>query len=133
VLFDARVPNASIGCDDEEIRRQLRRTLDQACRSFDRESVSLVALSAGRAAVVLSDCDRSAALAASHHAVRSPGASEGAATGAIVEHEIIFSAGVATASVVSRNFEPARLIESAERCLNAARACGISAVKSIEV
>jgi hypothetical protein len=34
---------------------------------------------------------------------------------------------------VPKNFDPLRLIESAERCLSAARACGISAVKSIEV
>jgi hypothetical protein len=43
------------------------------------------------------------------------------------------SVGVATASVVPKNFDPGRMIERAARCLSAARLCGISAVKSIEV
>jgi hypothetical protein len=54
-------------------------------------------------------------------------------SGASDELATTVSVGVATASVVPRNFDPLRLIECAERCLSAARACGISTVKSIEV
>jgi hypothetical protein len=42
-------------------------------------------------------------------------------------------AGVATVSAVPKNFDPTSLLVAAERCLSAARTCGISTVKSIEV
>jgi hypothetical protein len=117
----------------EEISRRLRAALGRACASFDSENVSLVSLGDWRAAAILSDCERNAALAAAHFAMRqiSPPADSDYEPVAVAE--VTFSAGVATASVVPKNFDPTRLIESAERCLNAARACGISTVKSIEV
>jgi hypothetical protein len=40
---------------------------------------------------------------------------------------------VATVSLMPKNFDAPRIVESAMRCLTAARAGGISAVKSIEV
>ena len=43
------------------------------------------------------------------------------------------SAGVATVVAVPKNFDPWRLVESAERCLYAARSCNTNTVKSIEV
>ena len=43
------------------------------------------------------------------------------------------SAGVATVAAVPKNFDPWRLVESAERCLYAARSCNTNAVKSIEI
>jgi hypothetical protein len=72
-------------------------------------------------------------LAAANNAIREQGVRTLPARGPATAAGITFSAGVASMSVVPKNFDPARLIESAERCLNAARACGMSAVKSIEV
>jgi hypothetical protein len=56
-----------------------------------------------------------------------------ASEGTTCEVATTISVGVATASVISRNFDPVHMVECAERCLSAARACGISTVKSIEV
>jgi hypothetical protein len=42
-------------------------------------------------------------------------------------------AGIASVGVVSRNFDAQRLIEAAERCLDAARQGGPASVKSIEL
>ena len=46
---------------------------------------------------------------------------------------VTVSAGVATVAAVPKNFDPWRLVESAERCLYAARSCNTNTVKSIEV
>ena len=48
-------------------------------------------------------------------------------------HTATLSAGVATVAAVPKNFDPWRLVESAERCLYAARSCNTNAVKSIEI
>lgn len=133
LLFEARGPGAANAAVDAEIGRQLRQALDRACRPFDGENVSLVSLSDRRAAVVLSNCDRSAALAAAHHAIRHLSSASDSGRGTVVAQDFTLGAGVATAWVVSKDFDQTRLIDSAERCLNAARACGISTVKSIEV
>ncbi|MEX2318178.1 MAG: HDOD domain-containing protein [Pirellulales bacterium] len=137
LLVSAHVQDASTSASAEEINRRVRGAIGRACASFDSENVSLVSLGDRRAAAILSDCERSAALAAAHLAMRqlnpSGSPSVEASSGTVATVEITLSAGVATASVVPKNFDPVRLIESAQRCLNAARACGISAVKSIEV
>jgi hypothetical protein len=46
---------------------------------------------------------------------------------------LMVSAGVATAAAIPKNFDPWRLVESAERCLYAARSCNTNTVKSIEM
>jgi HD-like signal output (HDOD) protein/GGDEF domain-containing protein len=133
LLFDIRLQDALGGRSADEASRELRRALERACRTFDSENFALVSLGERRAAAVLCNCDRSAALAAANNAIREQGVRTLPARGPATAAGITFSAGVASMSVVPKNFDPARLIESAERCLNAARACGMSAVKSIEV
>jgi HD-like signal output (HDOD) protein len=137
LMVNAHVQEAANGASSEEINRRVRGAIGRACASFDSENVSLVSLGDRRAAAILSNCERSAALDAAHLAMRqlnpNGGPNADASAGSLATVEITLSAGVATASVVPKNFDPLRLIESAERCLNAARACGISAVKSIEV
>ena len=48
-------------------------------------------------------------------------------------HTATISAVVATFAAVPKNFDPWRLVESAERCLYAARSCNTNTVKSIEI
>lgn len=132
LLCDARAHHDLSGPGAQDIGRQLRRALDHACATFDNDYVSLVSLADG-AAAVLGNCDRSAALAAAHHAIRELSAPAGPGPSLATAVGVAYSAGVATMSVVPKNFDPAKLIEAAERCLNAARTCGISTVKSIEV
>jgi hypothetical protein len=112
--------------------RLVRSVLMRACESMDRSSISVVALDDERTAVILTNCERQAAVAMAHNAADALSSST-ASRGLSSEPDTTLSIGVATASVVSKNFDPMRLIDSAQRCLSAARACGISAVKSIEV
>jgi GGDEF domain-containing protein len=112
--------------------RLVRSLLLRACESSDRSNVSVISLDDERTAVILTNCERQAAVTMAHN-VADALSNSPAARGPCRELDTTLSIGVATASVVPKNFEPQRLIESAERCLSAARACGISAVKSIEV
>jgi HD-like signal output (HDOD) protein len=127
VSHDPSDPRAQF--DGEEVRRALY----HACAALDSKNVSLITLTDKRTAAILSNCERRGALSIANQAIAELGCSsihgsrgnDGLAT--------TLSIGVATMSVVPRNFDPQRLIESAARCLSAARACGISTVKSIEV
>ena len=113
--------------------QETRRALGNASASIDNDKVTLVSLSAERTAAILVNCDRRGAVSVANHAITEIG--RGIGYGSRVDDDLAttISIGVATVSVVPRNFDPARIIDSAERCLAAARACGISTVKSIEV
>jgi HD-like signal output (HDOD) protein len=111
---------------------QARRALESACAALDRESVSLVSLSSARTAAIMANCERRAAIAVAQNAILKLGKRVATPSNAGGEPATL-SIGVATASVVPKNFDPGRMIECGARCLSAARACGTSAVKSIEV
>jgi HD-like signal output (HDOD) protein/GGDEF domain-containing protein len=112
---------------------QARKALTRACRVFDHDRVTLVTLSLERTAIILIDCERRSAISVANHAIAeiARGSSHGSRESGDLATTL--SIGVATMSVVPRNFDADRMIESAARCLSAARACGISTVKSIEV
>lgn len=105
-------------------------TLVAACEAANQERPKIVPLADGRVAVVLMDCERRTALAISHDAIREFGEHSAADES---NRARVISIGVATVSAVPKNFDAGQLVESAVRCLTAARAGGISAVKSIEV
>jgi HD-like signal output (HDOD) protein len=113
--------------------RQARAALEYACAGLSENKVALLSLSDQRTAAVISNCERRAALAVAHNAISELARLAGPGSQHQGELATTLSIGVATASVVPRNFDPAQMIDSAARCLSAARACGISAVKSIEV
>jgi HD-like signal output (HDOD) protein/GGDEF domain-containing protein len=113
--------------------RHARLALLHACSSLVQENVTMIPLGDDRTAAILSNCERRAALAVAQNVI-SGLSQHGNSSGATSDEAVTnVSIGVATASVVPRNFDPMRLVERAERCLSAARACGISTVKSIEV
>jgi HD-like signal output (HDOD) protein len=110
-----------------------RKAISVAAGSVDPEKVWLLSHGKRGVAVIILDCDRSGALSLARQAIAE---AEQQAEAAAAEHSDLattLSIGVATAGSVPKNFDAARLVESAMRCLSAARACGISAVKSIEV
>ena len=113
--------------------RQVRLAVLQACSSLDPQNVNLMSLGKERTAAILSNCERPAAVALAQSAIAALGRQSTSGAKTVCEVATTVSIGLATASVVPRNFDPVRLIERADRCLSAARACGISAVKSIEV
>jgi hypothetical protein len=111
--------------------QNVRSALLEACQSLDQTSVSVVSLDEERTAVILANCERSAAVTLAHNIADMLSSSE--TSDGTSQLDTTLSIGVATASVVPKNFDPLRLVESAQRCLAAARACGITTVKSIEV
>jgi hypothetical protein len=129
-------PNVSdIHADPEgEVAVQLaRRALADACEALDPEKVILLPMANHGAAAIISNCERQSALSLTRAAIAQ--VAKHAAFSADEESDTAttLSVGVATVSVVPKNFDPVRVVESAMRCVSAARACGISAVKSIEV
>ncbi len=116
----------------EAASQQARRALGNACAILENDDVIAVSLSDQRTAVILTDCDRRGAISVANHAIAELGTVANQSSQDF-DPATTLSIGVATVSVVPRNFDPARVIESAERCLSAARACGISTAKSIEV
>ena len=117
----------------ERASREVRLAILAACSNLDPENVSLMSLGDERTAAVLSHCDRRVAVDVAQNTMAALARPSYSGAGTLCEEATTLSIGVATASVVPRNFDPLRLIESAQRCLSAARACGISTVKSIEV
>jgi hypothetical protein len=117
----------------ERANRNARQALAAACGGLDEDRVTLFGLSARRSAAIISNCDRRTALSVAQAAIRELGRIEAQNR---IHSDVLsttLSLGVATACVVARNFDSMQMIESALRCLNAARGCGISSVKSIEV
>jgi HD-like signal output (HDOD) protein len=135
LLLEPHVDTAQQDVDQQVACRQIQLALIQACSALDQENVMLMLVGTGRIAAILSNCERRTAVAVAHDAIAAFNKMALTGAGAIAEVAtmISISVGVATAGVVPRNFDPQRLVDSAERCLSAARTCGISTVKSIEV
>lgn len=115
---------------------QLRAALAQAgellrtaCRQFGVVHAEQWQLSATTQAVVLPHCSRREAIDLVRQVLRSL---EEAPLGASAPFPQSLSAGVASVDTPPRNFDPARLLESAHRCLSAAETSG-GQVKSIEL
>lgn len=122
------IPNIEV----ENILRQTQLSLVASCDAHDFHNQTLLPLSARRTAIIFSACDRRTALSLAQTAIDHFSQAE-LATAGDRPHFASLHVGVATASAVPRNFDPLRMIERATRCLSAARVCGSSAVKSIEV
>lgn len=110
-----------------------KQALTAACDELDQKKVTLVPLAHECTAAILLNCDRRGALSVAHHAIAELGRNEASEESNVSDLATTLSVGVATIGAVPKNFDPVRIVESAARCLSAARACGISAVKSIEV
>jgi HD-like signal output (HDOD) protein len=132
VVVEPNVYDVHSDPDAEAASRQARTALEIACENLNDSQVTLVTLSGRRTAAVIPNCERRAALAVAHNVLDELSRLAGL-TASDRDVATTLSIGVATASVVPKNFDPLQMIESAVRCLSAARACGISAVKSIEV
>ena len=128
-VFDVHAdPHGEIGEPNRRANRSSR-----ACDTLETEKVTLVSLGGGRIAAILSNCERRGALSVANHAIAELGKSTAHGNRDEYDPATTLSIGVATVSVVPQNFDANQMIESAARCLSAARTCGISTVKSIEV
>lgn len=113
--------------------RTIRQTMGDACESFDPRDVVMMPLPGSRTAVILLDCERRTAVELAGQMISRLGPPPDPDQVSDGQPELTASAGVATVTGVPKNFDAWCLWESAERCLHAARRCGTSAVKSIEV
>lgn len=117
----------------EQAARQVKQAIRAACATLDPDSLSLISVTFDRMAAILSNCERRAAVRIAQSAITQLGQPTDANSTHAHQPPVALSAGIATACCVPKNFDPTNLLESAERCLSAARSCGISTVKSIEV
>ncbi|MFV2066228.1 MAG: diguanylate cyclase domain-containing protein, partial [Pirellulales bacterium] len=106
--------------------------LKRACGTNYPPNGVVVRLGARRLAMILPECERQAAVEVAHHLARQAtrrnqvdASQRGTSTNLHI--------GVAYVAVPSKNFRARDLIESAQRCLFAARTSSGSAAKSIEV
>ena len=144
----AGVPSAAAGAEFAADRDELPddagggRQGRDACGCGSRSSavagrtanqVEMLSITAVQLAAVLPDCERRQAVAIANEVLAEFGElAEIEADVPQAVHTAAVSAGVATVAAVPKNFDPWRLVESAERCLYAARSCNTNTVKSIE-
>lgn len=117
----------------EEDARRLARACGAACRTEIPPNADLLRLSANQLAIVLPDCDRRQVVALANEIFQRISMMAEEATAPVGLARITISAGAATATSIFKNFSADKLADGAQRCLSAARHCGGSAVKSIEV
>lgn len=115
-----------------EVSQLARQALNKACANIEPRHVALLPFSDRGAVAIVANCDRQMAVSIARQAI-SAFEQIAPADGSGRPARATLSVGVSTASVVPINFDPARMIDRAVRCLSAARMCGFSAVKSIEV
>ncbi len=121
-----------------EFERLIQQALEAVCRGVDHKPCFVEACAPDRRFLVLSDCPREKAVALSQTMLRQlqrlvsrlqsdyqeerPG-----------QNSWNFSAGVASVGIPLRNFQPASLLETAQRCLDAAGRTPGGTVKSLEI
>jgi HD-like signal output (HDOD) protein/GGDEF domain-containing protein len=132
LLMEANGANLLATADNDAIAH-VQRALEQSCKARIGGGIDVLSITAAQLAVILPDCERRAAVSIANEVIAQLAelASHDDSTTAI--HAATLSAGVATVAAVPKNFDPWRLVESAERCLYAARTCNANAVKSIEI
>lgn len=131
VLIETNCPNV-LATADTDAMRLLRQALERACQSHAGDTVVL-SITAVQLAAILPDCERRQAVSLANEVFAELGDLAEQKDSSQAVHTATVSAGVATVAAVPKNFDPWRLIESAERCLYAARSCNTNTVKSIEM
>jgi HD-like signal output (HDOD) protein len=128
---------AVLGLADSDVAAQIRQALERECQAYGLADVQLMSITASQLAAVLPHCERRQAIALANEVlsqfVEIPMGSTAKQDVPQVVSTVTASAGVATVAAIPKNFDPWRLVESAERCLYAARSCNTNTVKSIEM
>ncbi len=114
---------------------RLGRWIKQACTEMDHPGGQFLRITPTRAAWVLPDADRAAAVSLVR-AILHEARAMSSETEIQIEKSMergTFSAGVSTVAVPHKSFEASQLIEAADRCLYGAASFGGDSVKSIDV
>jgi HD-like signal output (HDOD) protein/GGDEF domain-containing protein len=117
----------------DDVLPDVRQALIDACYDHHDTNVEVLSITATQLALILPNCERRQAVAIANDVLAKLSNLAPSQDTDQVVHELTVSAGVATVGAVPKNFDPWRLVESAERCLNAARSSNTNAVKSIEI
>jgi HD-like signal output (HDOD) protein len=130
LLIETNCPNV-LAVVDKDSTQRLRQSLERSCAAH-AHGVELLSITAVQLAAILPDCERRQAVTIANDVLTDLADLTDHQEAAQAVHTAAVSAGVATVAAVPKNFDPWRLVESAERCLYAARSCNTNAVKSIE-
>jgi hypothetical protein len=130
-----------IAFPEEDVTSMIRQALVDECQACGIANVQLLSITACQIAAILPGCERRQAIALANEvlsqfievAPKTGSKSASKQDAPQVVQTVNVSAGVATATSIPKNFDPWRLVESAERCLYAARSCNTNTVKSIEM
>jgi hypothetical protein len=133
LIVEPNCGETRLSLSSQAVNFQAKRALEIACAALDPDKLLMISLSDRRTAAIIFNCERRAALAVAKNAIAEYAKISEPHLESIGSLTSTMSVGVATASVVPKNFDSGRMIECAARCLSAAQLCGISAVKSIEV
>jgi GGDEF domain-containing protein len=123
-----------VGTQGNALDRQvLGQMLEAACRSIEVPEMLCELLSPYCRVLVLPACERREAvrlaeqtLASIRHMVQ-----RFEAQGKVLHHTA--NAGVCSSALPPKNFSPQALVDTADRCLSAARSTGTQVVKSLEI
>jgi HD-like signal output (HDOD) protein len=132
LLMESNLPNAAATAD-RDATQLMRQALEQVCWTYGSGKVEVLSITSVQLAAILPNCERRQAVAMANQVLRQMAGLAAYAESPQAVHTATHSVGVATVAAVPKNFDPWRLVESAERCLYAARSCNASAVKSIEI
>jgi HD-like signal output (HDOD) protein len=121
-----------------DFQRLIHQALDTVCRGVDHEPYLVEVCAPNSRYLVLSGCPREKAIALSHTMFRQLQTLVSKlpfeCQGELPRHgSWNFSAGVASVGIPPRNFLPASLLETAQRCLAAAQRTPGGTVKSLEI
>lgn len=132
VLVETNCPNV-LAAADKNATLLLRQALERSCRSHASDAADVLSITAVQLAAILPNCERRQAVSIANEVLAEFGELVEQEEAPQAVHTATISAGVVTVAAVPKNFDPWRLVESAERCLYAARSCNTNAVKSIEI
>lgn len=132
ILVETNCPT-TLATADKQATALLRQALQHVCASHATGEVHVLPITSVQLAAILPDCERRQAVSLANEVFAKLAGIARREDASQAVHTATHCAGVATVASVPKNFDPWRLVESAERCLYAARSCNTSAVKSIEI
>ncbi len=131
LLVDVDPSRSLSRLETKEALQQARQAFDEAHHGYQGGNGMLLAIDHSQLAWVLGNCDRRQAVAVAGEMIAQLQNDEYDRADRLFLPAV--GVGIAAVSAVPKNFSPTRLVESAERCLYAARSCGTSSIKSIEI
>jgi HD-like signal output (HDOD) protein len=128
LVFEVFVGARNMGACEEAITR----VLESTCRELLPPNTVVESFGVGKRALAFPALDRHEAVSLTHELIRAIEQSC-EQSGDEQEKQLVVSAGISSVSLPSKSFLPGDILDTAERCLAAARSSERSMVKSLEV